>query len=227
MRDETQPFNSGLHNNGETTNYVCRTDTANGLLLGHGVNSNGDWDCLVTWAGSIFRIEPKNVQVLTVSEKVKFKWVRSDRKSIPEGAIAGGKSANGEVLIIARCMQKAGQHEVPGYVKQTVPTLAFYGESNYESSCSIFDILTCALEPKPGAFAASNHVLKYPGLTTLFLIIGYNHLCLDKNKNCAKLAKAGDCLQNSKFMNDACPSSCGLCGEEFTNFSASYNSSFL
>lgn len=126
-----------------------------GLLLGHGLfYHNQTWDCFVTWDGKITRTDPKNAQILTVPEATNFKWVRGDRKSIPEAAVAGGKSANGEILLIARCMEKAGQHEVPGYVIKNVPTLAFYGESNYEFSCSTFDILTCDLDPKPGTFRA-------------------------------------------------------------------------
>lgn len=39
-----------------------------------------------------------------------------------------------------------------------------------------------------------------------------DEFCLDLNKECAQLATGGMCENNTTFMHELCPLSCGLCG---------------
>lgn len=145
LSNHSNPFIAG-HQIDDSPNYICRAKNLNqGFQIGYATNV-GILSQAVCWTSykGVSKFT-KDAEVLVDSMHDNLVWVRSDRKSIPLGAIIGGRSSSGEQLIITRCLSTSsnGEQVVPGYLSKSSPEIAYRLTKTSENVCESFEVLTC------------------------------------------------------------------------------------
>lgn len=133
--------------------FLCRGSHSIGDII-PGVFYLDEMTCYVGFGGIETAVEDGEVLLWGEPEdggtRPNLRWVASDRREIPEGAVAGGRTRDGETLFIVRALISIGQRNVyiPGKMHANTPYRAFTTFGGNEIPATDFDFLVCESDVK-------------------------------------------------------------------------------
>ena len=102
-----------------------------------------DGKCYIPWRLKE-QIVTKNFEVLTLPQPKYFSWEAVKNGQVPSSAVAGGRSKDGALLYIGRCLETLATGKtvlLPGYIRNGKISVPHDGK---ERNCINFEVLTCS-----------------------------------------------------------------------------------